>query len=185
MMQKVVLVPLAKGFEELEAVTIIDVLRRAGARVVVAGLDSTDLVQSQGGIFIRPDSKMELIEPQNIDMIVLPGGWGGTVALASHPLVRSMVEALHKRQKPIGAICAAPYALSEIGVIGGRYTCYPGIQEKIQEGEFVESPVVESDHILTSQGPATALPFALALVEKLFGKTQRDEVARAMLVIDS
>lgn len=182
-MQKVVVVPLAQGFEELEAVTIIDVLRRAGARVVVAGLEDTSLVEGQEGIFIRPDTSLGLIEPQNIDMIVLPGGWNGTMALAEHPLVQAMIRALHERQKPIGAICAAPYALHQAGVIKGRYTCYPSVEEKIGKGEYVSSSkVVESENILTSRGPGTALAFAFALVEKLFGKAKRDEIANTMLV---
>ncbi|MGP1579549.1 MAG: DJ-1 family glyoxalase III [Wolinella sp.] len=183
-MQKVVVVPLAKGFEELEAVSIIDVLRRAGAKVVIAGLDSTELVESQGGIFIHPDTKMELIEPQNIDMVVLPGGWGGTLALANHKLVQAMICNLNERKRFVAAICAAPYALSEAGIALTKYTCYPSVEEKIPSGEYLNDRVVEADHIITSRGPGSALVFSLTLVERLFNREKRDEVARAMLASD-
>ncbi|MGP1450341.1 MAG: DJ-1 family glyoxalase III [Wolinella sp.] len=183
-MQKVVVVPLANGFEDIEAISVIDILRRAGVRVVVAGLNSTELVESQGGIYIRPDTKMELIKSQNIDGIVLPGGWNGTLALASHDLVQMMIRDLHTRQRLVAAICAAPLALSKAGILECKYTCYPSIEEQIHSGVYTKESVVVSGNIITSRGPATALLFSFAIVEWLFGKEKRDEIARAMLAID-
>jgi len=182
-MHKVVVVPLAEGFEELEAVTIIDVLRRAGVRVVVCGLEDTGLVASQGGVYIRPDSTLELLDANNIDGIVLPGGWGGTQRLAKSESLLRALKMLHASNKLIGAICAAPYALSQAGILEGKkFTCYPGVESKINDGNYTNiDAVVRDGNLITSKGPATALEFALALVENLYDNTQSAEIAKALL----
>ena len=167
-----VLVPVAKGFEEIEAVTIIDVLRRAEIEVLVASLDENSLVRGANGISIETDYQIKDISSDTLDMIVLPGGWGGTHALADDANVQRILQEMDAENKAIGAICAAPYALNKAGVLKSKYTCYPSVEEQIQkEGYLADaSMVVASDNVLTSRGPATAMCFALAIVKKLKGE---------------
>jgi len=164
-----VLVPLAKGFEEIEAVSIIDVLRRAEIEVFVATLDENRLVQGANGIVLEANVTITDINVDELDMVVLPGGWDGTHALAKDENVQSILQEMDKKGKHIGAICAAPYALNAAGVLKEKYTCYPSVEDEIKkEGYMADSSmVVEDKNILTSRGPATALCFALSIVKKL------------------
>ncbi len=167
-----VLVPLAKGFEEIEAVSIIDVLRRGEIDVMVASLDNTVLVQGANGITIQTDFQVKDISANELDMIVLPGGWDGTHALADDANVQRLLQEMDAKGKNIAAICAAPYALNKAGVLKEKYTCYPSVEEEIQKEGYQgeEAMVVEDANVMTSRGPATALCFALAIVKKLKGE---------------
>ncbi len=166
-----VLVPLAEGFEEIEAVSIIDVLRRADIEVIVASLDEDTLVKGANGIFVLADTDIRDVVVDALTMVVLPGGWGGTHALAKDRTVQNILREMDKKSKLIGAICAAPFALNSAGVLKNRYTCYPSIEEQIKkEGYMGDSAmVVEDENIMTSRGPATAICFALKIVKKLKG----------------
>lgn len=166
-----VLVPIATGFEEIEAVSIIDVLRRGGIEVVIGSVGGSLMIKGAHGIMIQADREVEGISADELDMIVLPGGWGNTKTLATNVTVQSLLKQMDSRGKGIGAICAAPYALAEAGVLKEGYTCYPSIEEKIDVAGFrgEEAAVVETDNIITSRGPATALYFALVIVKKLVG----------------
>ena len=167
-----VLVPLAKGFEEIEAVSIIDVLRRAEVEVLVASLNEEMLVQGANGITIQTDIQVADISADILDMVVLPGGWDGTHALADDVNVQKLLQEMDAKGKNIGAICAAPFALNKAGVLKEHYTCYPSVESDIrQEGYMGEaSMVVEDQNVMTSRGPATAICFALAIVKKLKGE---------------
>ncbi len=167
-----VLVPLACGFEEIEAVTIIDVLRRAGIEVLVASLDENALVEGAHGLIIQSTIELKNIDISGLDMIVLPGGWRGTHALAENENIIKILQEMNAKGKDIGAICAAPYVLYKAGVLGEKYTCYPSVEEEIREEGYIGdgAMVVEDKNILTSRGPATALCFALHIVKKLKGK---------------
>ena len=167
-----VLVPLAKGFEEIEAVSIIDILRRAEIDVMVASLDAHTLVQGTNGITIQTDFQVKDVRVNELDMIVLPGGWDGTYALAEDTNVQKLLKEMDARGKNIAAICAAPYALNKAGVLKEKYTCYPSVEEEIQKEGYQgeRAMVVEDENIMTSRGPATALCFALAIVKKLKGE---------------
>lgn len=166
---KRVLVPLAEGFEELEAVTVIDILRRAGIEVVVASLAGSPVTGSHG-IRIAADTPLAAVVEQDFDMIALPGGMPGAEHLRNDPRVADFVRRLHGRGRPIAAICAAPMVLAAAGVLAGRRaTSYPGFLGEASTGEAV----VVDGNVITSRGPGTALDFALTLVEALMGPAAR------------
>jgi 4-methyl-5(b-hydroxyethyl)-thiazole monophosphate biosynthesis len=167
-----VLVPLATGFEEIEAVTIIDVLRRAGIEVIIGSLSESLMIKGAHGITIHADRPIHGLNADELDMIVLPGGWGATKALASDFSVQTLLKEMDAKGKNIGAICAAAYALNAAGVLKEGYTCYPGIEDEINMAGFAgdQDPVVQSGNIMTSRGPATAICFALAIVKKLLNQ---------------
>ena len=177
---KRVLVPLAEGFEELEAVTIIDVLRRAGIDVVVASLGDSPVAGSHG-IRIAADTPLGALAEQQFDMIALPGGMPGAEHLTKDARIAELVNRLRGEGKPVGAICAAPMVLAAAGVLDGRRaTSYPGFLKDAQRTTIVDEPVVSDDGIITSRGPGTALDFALALVAELAGRDVRNEVEAAL-----
>lgn len=167
-----VLVPLATGFEEIEAVSIIDVLRRAGIEVLVASLNEVSAVKGANGINILTDINIKDVKVSELDMIALPGGWDGTHALADDKNVQNILKEMDSKGKNIAAICAAPYALHRAGVLKQNYTCYPSVEKEIREEGYIGdgTMVVEDGNVLTSRGPATAMCFALAIVKKLKGE---------------
>jgi 4-methyl-5(b-hydroxyethyl)-thiazole monophosphate biosynthesis len=178
-----VLVPLAQGFEEIEAVSIIDVLRRAGVEVIVASLTHDMRVRGANGITIEADDEVKNFQADALDMVVLPGGWDGTYALADDANVQKILQDMDAKGKHIGAICAAPFALNKAGVLKHNYTCYPSVEEQIrQEGYQGEaSMVVEDGNVMTSRGPATALCFALEIVRKLEGDATYNALKEGLL----
>jgi len=184
-MNQKVLVPLASGFEEIEAVSIIDVLRRAEIEVLVASLNAVMLVKGANGIIVQADLDIKTLNADDIDMIVLPGGWGGTYALADDEKVQSILRDMDAKGKNIGAICAAPYALNKAGVLKDKYTCYPSVEEEIQKEGYLgdKRMVVEDENVMTSRGPATAICFALEIVKKLKGQ-EHYEALKAGLLAD-
>ena len=182
-MSKTVLVPLADGFEEIEAVTVIDVLRRADLEVVTAGIGDPSVARGAHGIDVVPDVGIGDVDGPAIDMIVLPGGMPGAAALQSDPRVQSLIEAVHERGGWTCAICAAPMALGPSGVTAGRtVTSYPGFGERFEHGTYLEERVVVDGRVVTSRSPGTAMEFALTLVEKLVGPEKAGELSRTMLV---
>jgi 4-methyl-5(b-hydroxyethyl)-thiazole monophosphate biosynthesis len=170
-MSKKVLVPLAQGFEELEAIAIIDVLRRAEIEVTLAGVRQKT-VSGANGIRVESDKLISEVSASEFDMIVLPGGWGGTDILAGDENVQNILKEMNKSEKKIGAICAAPFALSEAGVLGENFTCYPSVEERIEKngGYNPEKMVVRDGNVITSRGPGTALCFGLQIVRDLIGE---------------
>jgi len=185
MSEKKVLVPLLDGFEEIEAVTIIDVLRRAEVAVVIGG-DRVGAVRGAHGIEIGADAALEDIEASTLRMIVLPGGMPGSANLAQHPTVQALLTKLAQAGGYTCAICAAPMALAAAGVhVGKTVTCYPGFQSQLEGGEFVEDRVVVDGKVATSRGPGTALEFALTLVGMLAGADAEARLEEQMLVARS
>lgn len=177
-----VLVPLAKGFEEIEAVNIVDVLRRSGIEVILASLNDEMLVLGANNITIKADINIKNIDISTLDMIVLPGGWGGTYELAKDENVQRILKEMNSKNMLIGAICAAPFALNSAGVLKNRYTCYPSVEEEIKkEGYVSDKMVVEDENILTSRGPATALCFGLSIVKKLKGNEAYEALKGGLL----
>ncbi len=165
-----VCVPLAKGFEEIEAVTLIDVMRRGGIEVVVAGVNE-ELVTGANGITVKADTDIKYVVADELDMIVLPGGWDGTYALAENDTVQELLRQMKSKNKVIGAICAAPFALKKAGVLGKKYTCYPSVEEQIGvEGYIADQKVVVDGNVMTSRGPGTAICFGLSIVRRLVGE---------------
>ena len=178
-----VLVPLAKGFEEIEAVSIIDVLRRAEVEVLVASLNDNMLVEGANGITLQADLEVKDVTADMIDMVVLPGGWDGTYALADNDNVQNILREMDAKGKNIAAICAAPFALNKAGVLKENYTCYPSVEEQIREEGYQgdRAMVVEDANVMTSRGPATALCFALQIVKKLEGDEKYNALRTGLL----
>lgn len=172
------LVPIASGFEEIEAVTVIDLLRRADCEVVVAGLDE-DVVTGSHGITIHTDERLESALDRDYDMIVLPGGMPGASNLQSDERVLRRIKSMAKDGRFMAAICAAPMVLATAGVLDGkRATSFPGFLDPDSNPEIspCEDSVVQDGRIITSRGPGTAMDFALTLVENLQGTKTRDSV---------
>jgi 4-methyl-5(b-hydroxyethyl)-thiazole monophosphate biosynthesis len=176
-----ILVPLAEGFEEIEAVTIIDVLRRAGLDVTTAGLRSGP-VQGSHGISVAPDADLAALDLDRFTMIVLPGG-PGTRHLAADERILALVRRLHGQGRRTAAICAAPLVLHAAGVIEGvAVTAHPSVQEKLQGAIVKRDPrVLRSGAVITSQGAGTAMEFALSLIAEMCGADKAAELARAMV----
>ena len=178
-----VLVPLAQGCEELEAVTIIDLLRRAGIEVTSAGLDAGSITASRG-VTLIPDTDLESALKGDYDMIVLPGGLPGADHLDNDERIRSVLKIMADDGKSIAAICAAPKVLASTGLLNNKNaTGYPGVLDKMEvEGlKLQSSPVVKDGKIITSRGPGTAMDFTLTLIEELSGKAKRDEVEAGLV----
>ncbi len=178
-----VLIPLAQGCEELEAVTVIDLLRRANITVVTAGLDNKPVKASRGVVLI-PDTTLDEAIQQSFDMIVLPGGLPGADHLNNDPRIHKRLKEMHQQGKYIAAICAAPKILADAGLLDNKsVTSYPGILDKIQvsDMQFIDVPVIRDGQIITSRGPGTAMDFALLLIESLVGCDIRDQVERGLV----
>ncbi|MBD3669639.1 MAG: DJ-1/PfpI family protein [Gammaproteobacteria bacterium] len=174
-----VLIPLATGFEELEAVTIIDLLRRAGVEVTVAGIEGPDAVTGSRGTRILPDVDLDEVVEQTFDMITLPGGLPGADNLNADPRIHTLLKRMASEGRYTTAICAAPKVLGNAGLLDDkRATSFPGHLEALERNaiHIVNEPVVMDGKVITSRGPGTAMDFALSLIEELCGKPTRDEV---------
>jgi len=172
------LVPLAQGCEELEAVTIIDLLRRAGIEVVTAGLDKLPVTASRGGVLI-PDTTLEDAINREFDMVVLPGGLPGADHLDQDPRIQTLLKKMAASNKYTAAICAAPKVFASAGLLEGkRATSFPGTLEKLNltNTTLAAEPVIVDGKVITSRGPGTAMDFALTLIECLVGVKKRNEV---------
>ena len=177
-----VLVPLAEGCEELEAVTVIDLLRRAGVEVVTAGLEPGP-VRCSRGVVLVPDTTLDEAMGADYDMVVLPGGGPGTERLDADPRVREVLRRHAERGRWTAAICAAPKVLAHAGLLDGRRaTSYPGCLDpaSVPGLRYEEAPVVRDGRVVTSRGPGTAMDFALELIELLEGRAKREEVEAAL-----
>lgn len=172
------LVLLAKGFEEIEASTIVDVLRRSGVEVTTAGLEADPIEGAHGMKFIA-DKSIEELAVRDFDAVVCPGGAPGYVNLRKDPRVIAMIKEAFDSNKLVAAICASPAVLSDAGVLKGRAcTIYPGMEAELEKGggKPKKELVVVDGNVVTSRGPATALPFSLKLAEKLVGKNVAENV---------
>jgi 4-methyl-5(b-hydroxyethyl)-thiazole monophosphate biosynthesis len=174
-----VLVPLAQGCEELEAITVIDLLRRAGIEVVTAGLDTQPVTASRGTVLI-PDKILEDVLEQEFDMIVLPGGAVGADNLNADKRIHTLLKRMSEAGKYTAAICAAPKVLATAGLLENRKaTAYPGVLEDLDlvHTDLTTTNAVQIDgKIVTSRGPGTAMDFGLALIELLLGSEARANV---------
>ncbi len=171
-----VLVPLAEGFEELEAITIIDLLRRAEIRVVVAGLSKGPIRASRNTVHLADMSLDEALQ-QEFDMVVLPGGLPGADILNADPRIHKLIQRMAADGKFTAAICAAPKVLADAGILAGREaTSYPGFLEGSAATIIEDADVVTDGKIITSRGPGTAMDFALELIEALLGREARQGV---------
>jgi 4-methyl-5(b-hydroxyethyl)-thiazole monophosphate biosynthesis len=178
-----VLIPLAPGFEDLEAVTLSDLLRRAGIEVVVAGLQR-GVIQGSRGIRIEPDAYLDDVLARDFDLIALPGGLPGAEYLRDDARVQALLKKMAAAGRYTAAICAAPMALAQAGLLEGRLaTAYPGVLErlKLANTRGLQDAVVVDGKVVTSQGPGTAMDFALTLIELLAGKAMRQQVETGLV----
>ena len=177
---KTVALFLINGFEETEALTTVDILRRGGVVVTTVSLMSGQEVVSKNKIPVRADAMFDSIKNEKFDMLVLPGG---TLTIKDHEGLQELIKKYHMDGKLIGAICAAPAALGKAGVLAGKTAvCYPGLESHLT-GARIGHNIVETDgNITTAKGPAVTPFFALKLLEILEGKAMADEVAEAFLI---
>jgi 4-methyl-5(b-hydroxyethyl)-thiazole monophosphate biosynthesis len=184
-MSKRILVPIAEGFEEIEAFTVVDILRRAGAEVVVAGIGGSPHVVGRSQVSVIPDQDIEsALEKAPYDMIVLPGGLPNAHILRDHAGLSLAVKAHADDGAFVGAICAAPLALERSGVLDGKpHTSHPGIKDQLSSDGYSEDRVVVAGKVLTSRAPGTAMEFAFAIVRALFGEEKVIEVNQGVLAV--
>lgn len=177
------LVPIAHGSEEMEAVIIIDTLRRAEWDVTVVGL-TAGTIEASRGIKLIPDTTWEQINPSEFDVLLLPGGFGGTEVFMAHAGVQQALRDFDAKGKWIGSICAAALALNEAGILNGKkFTCYPGVEAKLPaDVQPVNEPVVVDGHLITSQGPGTAFEFALKVIAECSSPNLSAEVRSGLLL---
>lgn len=175
-----VIVPLATGCEELEAVTIIDLLRIAEVKVVVAGLEAGPVTASRG-VILMPEVTLDEALTQDFDMIVLPGGTGGAQRLEADSRIIELLQRMASAGRYTAAICAAPKVLATAGLLEGRQaTAYPGTLDGISGVSVSTAAVVQDGRVITSKGPGTAMDFALTLIELLCGRAKRNTVEAAL-----
>lgn len=185
-MSKRVLIPVAQGVEDIETVTQIDVLRRAGADVVVASVETGPEVTAARGTRLVADTTLDAVLDQEFDLITLPGGLPGAERLRDCEPLIGMLRRQRETGRYFGAICASPaYVLQHHGLLEGHEaTCFPALLDRLRNPADPGRRVVVSGNCVTSQGPATAIDYSLTLVELLFGANTRKRVAEAMLVQD-
>ena len=178
-----VLLLVAPGTEEMEAVIIIDTLRRAEWSVTVAGVQE-GVIEASRGVKLVPDVLLNQVDFDAFDGLVLPGGYGGTMIFCEDVNVQNAIQTFHQNKRWIGAICAAPLALYAAGILEGKkFTCYPGVEENLpQNFQRLEDLVVVDGRLITSQGPGSAFDFALKLIEIGSGEAIANLVRKQLLL---
>jgi len=179
-----ILIPLAEGCEELEAVTLIDLLRRADISVITASLSDNGAVTASRGVRLLADTSLENIIYDDFDMIILPGGLPGATNLDADPRIHAILKRLYQANKAVAAICAAPLVLANAGILNGKTaTCYPTTLNSSDwpEINISDNAVVIDDRVLTSKGPGTAMDFALAIIEYLKDSQTRNVVEKGLV----
>jgi len=177
-----VLVPLADGFEDIEAISVVDVLRRGGVDVVTASITETTTVTSAHGVAMTADALFADVEGDDYEAVVLPGGGAGTEALKRSEPVLVRLRRQHDEGRLLCAICAAPTVLVAAGVLddGVHVTCYPTCQMDLDR-EWTPAPVVADGHVITGQAPGCAILFALVILPTLLGPAVAQKVARGLV----
>lgn len=180
-----VYIHLAEGFEEIEALACVDLLRRVGIEAVMVSVTGNETVKSVRGIPVEADVLFEEADYSCCDMIVLPGGMPGAKNLGEHKGLVSYLHDFVKKQKWIAAICAAPMILGEEGILNGKKaTIYPGMEEYLKGAKALDDRVVIDDKIITSKGPGTAMEFAIAIVKVLKGQEIAEELKKDLVMFD-
>lgn len=179
---KQVCVFLADGFEEIEGLTVVDILRRAGVQVDTVSISGDKTIHGAHHIDVQADFLFEEMDFGQADMLVLPGGMPGTRNLMNHKGLQELLKAYHEKAKYIAAICAAPSIFGRLGFLKGRKACcYPSFEEKLEGAEVTHDPVSVDGHIITSRGMGTAILFALKLTGLLCGAEKAEEIGRSII----
>ncbi len=183
-MKKSACIVMAAGSEEMEVVITVDVLRRAGIEVCLAAVGAAGgTITASRGVRLGADADWPPPELDRFDLLVIPGGLGGVAALRAEPSVLQALKDFTAAGKYTASICAGPLVLSDAGLLAGKhYTCFPGCEKDIPDGERQDKPVVRDGKLITSQGPGTAFRFALTLIEELAGLDTAKQVAEGLLL---
>lgn len=174
----------AEGFEEIEALTVVDLCRRAGIDTLMVSVAGQKAVTGSHKIAVAMDAAFEDVDFTQLDMIVLPGGMPGTKNLEAHSGLMTQVDAFYAAGKGVAAICAAPSILGHRGLLKGRKACsYPGFEKELEGAEVVYDSVAVSDHVITSRGMGCAIDFSLAIIEALCEKETAEKMAEAIIYL--
>lgn len=174
-------VMLAEGFEEIEALAFVDILRRAGVETQTVSINNANTVKGAHNISVVADIPLRRLDTQCLDGIVLPGGMPGAQHLKDSKEVADLLRYAHKQGKLIGAICAAPMVLGALGILEGKKAiCFPGYESELTGADICESRVVEDGTVITSMGPGTTADFAAAFVRRICGAPTADTVLGSM-----
>ncbi len=180
---KKTMILLANGYEEIEALTVVDFLRRAEISIDLVSIIGKLETVSAHGVHILADKLIEEINPNEYDAVITPGGLPGSNVLAGNEKVKSLLQSFYGENKLIASICASPLALEAAGIAEKvKGTCYPGFEGQVHFKEFIEKPVVKDGNVITSRGPATTSYFALAIIEELAGKETAEKVKNGTLM---
>ncbi|VBB48228.1 DJ-1 family protein [uncultured Paludibacter sp.] len=175
---------LADGFEEIEAITPMDVLRRAEIKVVTVSISNNKVVTGAHNIPVMADKLFTEINVSGDDYLILPGGIPGTANLMAHEGLNKLVKKQYDAGKEVAAICAAPSLLGKLGILEGKEAIsYPGFEKNLIGAKISDKTVVKSENIITAKGPGVAIAFALKIVETIKGKTVADNVANGMCFV--
>lgn len=175
-----VLVPLAQGCEELEAVTIIDILRRAGIEVVSAGLENGPVTASRG-VRLLPDKTLDEALRQDYDMVALPGGLPGSDHLGDDERITGLLRTMNESGRFVGAVCAAPKVLARSGLLKGKKaTAFPGVLQAEKHPDITGDAVTRDGTVITSRSVGTVMDFALAIIEALQGREKRNQIEASL-----
>lgn len=170
------------GFEEIEALTVVDLLRRAAVDVSMVSITGEKRVVSSHKVCVETDMLLEEVDFSQVEMIVLPGGMPGTKNLEDCSLLMEQVESFHQAGKYLSAICAAPSILGHRGMLKGRNACsYPDFESHLEGAKVTQNPVEVSDHIITGRGMGTAIQFGLAIVARMKDEKTAKELSRAII----
>ncbi len=173
---------LAKGFEEIEALTIVDVLRRAEVPTLMVSVTGVLEVTGSHGITVKSDILFERADYSEAEILILPGGMPGSNNLNAHTGLKNELKKCYENGQKIAAICAAPLVLGGLGLLKGiEAVCFPGYEDRLLGAKLRYDPVIESGNIITGRGPGSALDFSLTLVQILKGEATADQIARSML----
>ena len=173
---------LADGFEEIEALTVVDLCRRAGLETPMVSVKEGKTVNGSHGIFVVADKMLADVDFEAVDMIVLPGGMPGTLNLEACAHLMEQVKDFYAKGKYISAICAAPTVFAHLGLLEGRNACcYPAMEGDMAGAKVSQNPVEISEHVTTSRGMGTAMDLGLTIVERFKGKETADKLAEAVV----
>ena len=173
---------LAEGFEEIEALTVVDICRRCGVAIDTVSITERNQVTGSHGVAVMADKVFSQAEFGAYDMLVLPGGMPGTKNLEAHEPLMEQIDAFYENGKYIAAICAAPSIFGHKGILKGRNACsYPDFESHLEGAVVTKGPVEISDHVITSRGMGTAIEFGLAIAGVLGTPEKAEEIARAIV----
>ncbi|MCM1325888.1 MAG: DJ-1/PfpI family protein [Bacteroidales bacterium] len=172
----------AEGYEEVEALAVVDICRRAGIETDMVSVTEESMVTSSHGISVKTDKTFGEVNFEEYDMLVLPGGGKGTQGLEAHEGLMAQIDAFYEKGKYIAAICAAPSIFGHRGILKGRNACsYPSFESHLEGARVTKGPVEISDHVITSRGMGTAIDFGLAIAGALCGKEEAEKLARQIV----